>query len=124
MKELLLALPRLARMLISLSGDRDVPTSAKVVLAALAVYLVSPVDLIPDFIPWIGYLDDLILAAIVVDGVVNFIERPLLLRYWPGSPASLDRVAAVSGRLARWVPARVKERIFGGPTGRLRSPYA
>jgi uncharacterized membrane protein YkvA (DUF1232 family) len=114
MKELLLALPRLARMLISLSGDRDVPTSAKVVLAALAVYLVSPVDLIPDFVPWIGYLDDLILAAIVVDGVVNFIERPLLLRYWPGSPASLDRVAAVSGRLARWVPARVKERIFGG----------
>ena len=113
MKELLLALPRLARMLVSLAGDRDVPTAAKVVLAAVAVYLVSPIDLIPDFIPWVGYLDDLIMAAVVVDGVINFIERPLLLRYWPGSPASLDRIGAVASRLARWVPSRVKSRIFG-----------
>ena len=113
MKELLLALPRLGRMLISLVADRDVPTAAKVVLAAMAVYLVSPIDLIPDFIPFLGYLDDVILAAVVVDGVLNFIDRPLLLRYWPGTPASLERVAAVARRLARWVPNRIKARIFG-----------
>src|SRR5258706_14816042 len=94
MKELLLALPRLARMLVSLAGDRDVPTAAKVVLAAVAVYLVSPIDLIPDFIPWAGYLDDVILAAVVVDGVINFIARPLLPRYLPGSSACLDRHVA------------------------------
>lgn len=116
MKDLLLALPRLGRMLISLAGDRDVPTAAKVVLAAMAVYLVSPIDLIPDFIPWVGYLDDVILAAVVVDGILNFIDRPLLLRYWPGSPASLERTAAVARRLARWVPNRVKARIFGPST--------
>ncbi len=115
MKDLLLALPRLGRMLISLVADRDVPTAAKVVLAAMAVYLVSPIDLIPDFIPFLGYLDDVILAAVVVDGVLNFIDRPLLLRYWPGTPASLDRVAAVARRLARWVPNRIKARIFGSP---------
>jgi uncharacterized membrane protein YkvA (DUF1232 family) len=114
-KDLLLALPRLGRMLVSLAADRDVPTTAKVVMAALAVYLVSPVDIIPDFIPWVGYLDDLILAAVVVDGVLNFLDRPLVLRYWPGSPASLERVAAVARRLARWVPNRIKARIFGGP---------
>jgi uncharacterized membrane protein YkvA (DUF1232 family) len=112
-KDLLLALPRLGRMLISLAGDRDVPTAAKVVLAALAVYLVSPIDLIPDFIPWLGYLDDVILAAVVVDGVLNFIDRPLVLRYWPGSADSLERIAAVARRLARWVPNRIKARIFG-----------
>ncbi len=114
MKELLLALPRLARMLVALVADRDVPTAAKVVLAAVAVYLASPIDLIPDFIPLVGYLDDLLLAAVVVDGVLNFIDRPLLLRYWPGSPASLERTAAVARRLARWVPRRIKARIFGG----------
>ena len=114
MKELLLALPRLARMLVSLAADREVPTAAKVVLAAMAVYLVSPIDLIPDFIPLVGYLDDVILAAVVVDGVLNFIDRPLVLRYWPGSPASLERVAAVAHRLARWVPNGIKARIFGG----------
>ena len=112
MKELLLALPRLARMLVSLAGDRDVPTAAKVVLAAVAVYLVSPIDLIPDFIPWVGYLDDVILAAVVVDGVINFIERPLLLRYWPGSPASLEKLARAARLLAIWVPRRLKARIF------------
>jgi len=115
-KDLLLALPRLGRMLISLAGDRDVPTAAKVVLAAMAVYLVSPIDLIPDFIPWLGYLDDVLLAAVVVDGVLNFIDRPLLLRYWPGPPSSLERTAAVARRLARWVPSRVKARIFGSST--------
>jgi uncharacterized membrane protein YkvA (DUF1232 family) len=115
-KDLLLALPRLGRMLISLAADREVPTAAKVVLAALAVYLVSPIDLIPDFIPWLGYLDDVILAAVVVDGVLNFVDRPLLLRYWPGSPASLERTAAVARRLARWVPSRIKARIFGSST--------
>jgi len=113
-KDLLLALPRLGRMLISLAADRDVPTAVKVILAALAVYLVSPVDIIPDFIPWVGYLDDLILAAVVVDGVLNFVDRPLVLRYWPGSADSLERVAAVARRLARWVPNRIKARIFGG----------
>jgi uncharacterized membrane protein YkvA (DUF1232 family) len=114
-KDLLLALPRLARMLISLAADRDVPTAAKVVLAAMAVYLVSPIDLIPDFIPWLGYLDDVVLAAVVVDGVLNYVDRPLLLRYWPGSADSLDRIAAVARRLARWVPNRIKARIFGPP---------
>ena len=115
-KDLLLALPRLGRMMISLAADREVPTAAKVVLAAMAVYLVSPIDLIPDFIPWLGYLDDVLLAAVVVDGVLNFIDRPLLLRYWPGTPSSLERTAAVARRLARWVPSRVKARIFGSST--------
>jgi uncharacterized membrane protein YkvA (DUF1232 family) len=121
-KDLLLALPRLARMLVSLVADRDVPTAAKVVLAALAVYLASPVDLIPDFLPWLGYLDDVLLAAIVVDGILTMVDRTLLLRYWPGSADSLERVAATARRLARWVPRRIKARIFGAPRAPLSLP--
>lgn len=113
MKDLLLALPRLARMIASLLADREVPTGAKVALAAVALYLASPVDLIPDFIPFLGYLDDVILAAVMVDGLLNVLDRRLVVKYWPGSEASLDRVAAVAGRLARWVPDRFKKRIFG-----------
>ena len=114
MKELLLALPRLARMLVSLAGDRDVPTAAKVVLAAVAVYLVSPIDLIPDFIPGIGMLDDLFVVAIVVDGVLNWVDRGLVLKYWPGSAESLDGVARAARVLAVWVPRRLKMKIFAG----------
>ena len=114
MKDLLLVLPRLARMVASLLRDRDVPLTAKVALGAVAVYLASPVDLIPDFIPFVGYLDDLVLAAVVVDGLLTCVDRPLLLRYWPGRPESLDVTAAVARRLAGWVPSRIKARIFGG----------
>ena len=114
MKDLLLLLPRLARMIASLLADRRVPTAAKVALVAVAVYLASPVDLIPDFIPFLGYLDDALLVAVVVDGLLNYLDRSLLLKYWPGGVASLDATAAVARRLARWVPARLKARIFAG----------
>ncbi len=114
MKDLLLLLPRLARMIASLLVDRDVPAAAKVALAAVALYLASPLDLIPDFIPFLGYLDDILLVAVVVDGLLGYLDRALVLRYWPGGAASLDTTAAVARRLSRWVPRRVKARIFGG----------
>ena len=114
MKTLLLALPRLARMIAGLLADREVPTAAKIVLAAVAVYLASPVDLIPDFIPLVGYLDDILLAAIVVDGLLSYVDRGFVERHWPGSLATLDATATVARRLAAWVPGRMKARIFGG----------
>ena len=114
LKNLLLLLPRLGRMIASLLTDRQVPVSAKLVLAAMAFYLASPLDLIPDVIPFFGLLDDVLLVAIVVDGLLNHVDRAVLLKYWPGQPASLDAVATWARRLARWVPSRVKERIFGG----------
>jgi uncharacterized membrane protein YkvA (DUF1232 family) len=114
MKDLLLILPRLARMIASLVGDREVPLAAKLALGAVAVYLASPVDLLPDFIPFVGYLDDALLAAVVLDGVLNYVDRELVVKYWPGSVGSLDATAAVARRLAAWVPTRIKLRIFGG----------
>jgi uncharacterized membrane protein YkvA (DUF1232 family) len=113
MKDLLLLLPRLARMIASLLADGAVPRKAKLALLAAAVYLASPVDLLPDFIPVLGYLDDVLLAAVVVDGLLTVLGRPVVERYWPGDPATLDKVAAVAHRLAAWVPARIKRRVFG-----------
>jgi uncharacterized membrane protein YkvA (DUF1232 family) len=114
-KDLLLLLPRLARMIASLLADREVPMAAKIALAAMALYLASPIDLLPDFIPFIGLIDDVLLVALVVDGLLNHIDRALLLKYWPGPAESLDMVAGMARRVARWVPRRVKSRIFGGP---------
>ena len=104
-------------MIGSLAADREVPLAAKIALGAAAVYLASPVDLIPDFLPVIGVLDDLLLAAIVVDGILNHVDRRLVVKYWPGDPGSLETVAAVARRLAAWVPARIKARIFGDGAG-------
>jgi len=57
-------------------------------------------------------IDDALLAAVLVDGIVNYVDRGLVLKYWPGSPESLDRVARVSRLLAVWVPGRLKRRVF------------
>ena len=112
MKDLLRALPDLARLLVRLVADPILPRAAKVALAAALVYLASPVDLIPDFIPLVGYLDDVLVAALVVDGILNWVDRALILKYWPGTPDALERVARAARLLAVWVPRRLKARIF------------
>jgi uncharacterized membrane protein YkvA (DUF1232 family) len=114
LRDLALFLPRLARMLAALMTDRAVPKAAKIVLVGVALYLASPIDLIPDFLPGIGYLDDALLVAVVLDGLLTYVDRALLLKYWPGDPATLDAFAAVAKRVARWVPSRLKARLFSG----------
>jgi uncharacterized membrane protein YkvA (DUF1232 family) len=109
---LLRSLPALAAMLATLVSDPALPRGVKIALAAAVVYLASPIDLIPDFIPFLGYLDDLLLAAIVLDGVLNYVDRDLVVRYWPGTERSLDALARTARTLAVWVPRRIKKRIF------------
>jgi uncharacterized membrane protein YkvA (DUF1232 family) len=111
-KVLLRALPDLARLIARLVRDPVLPRAAKIALAAAAVYLASPLDLIPDFIPFVGYLDDVLVAAVVVDGILNYVDRGLILRYWPGTADSLDRVARAAKLFAMWVPRRLKQRVF------------
>jgi uncharacterized membrane protein YkvA (DUF1232 family) len=113
-KGLLRALPDLIRLIARLVGDPLLPRAAKIALAAAMVYLASPVDLVPDFIPLLGYLDDLLLAAVLVDGLLNYVDRGLVLKYWPGTPDSLERIARAARMLAVWVPRRLKARIFAG----------
>jgi uncharacterized membrane protein YkvA (DUF1232 family) len=109
---LLRALPSLIRMIAQLAGDPLLPRAAKIALGAALVYLASPIDLIPDFLPFLGYLDDLLLAALLVDGLLNWVDRGLVLKYWPGTPDSLERVSRAARLLAAWVPRRLKARIF------------
>ena len=115
LRELVLLLPHLAGLIARLGNDARVPRRTKAILGGVAVYLVSPIDLIPDFIPLLGYLDDAILVAIVLDGLLNHVDRRILLEHWPGDPASLERAARLAARLAAWVPRRWKARVFGAP---------
>ena len=112
MKGLLRALPDLGRLIARLVADPVLPRTAKIALAAAAVYLLSPIDLVPDFIPFLGYLDDVVLAAVLVDGILNYVDRALVLRYWPGTPQSLEKLARAARLLSAWVPRRLKARIF------------
>lgn len=84
-----------------LLGDDRVPRSRKVVLVALLAYLALPFDLVPDFIPVAGQLDDVFAVALVLRFVLRSAGAPLVREHWPGPPESLAAVM----RLARTSPS-------------------
>ena len=113
LKEILLAVPRVTLLIPKLITDERVPTRTKVALAGLAVYLASPWDLIPDFIPVLGQLDDAIAILLFVDGVLNQVDGAVLLAHWTGEVETLRRLQAVARIVSRWTPALLKRFLFG-----------
>ena len=80
-----------------LLGDREVPARCKLALAALVAYLASPIDLVPDFLPVIGYADDVVVVAWALRSVVRRAGYAALERHWPGQPAGLAVVSRLAG---------------------------
>ena len=72
-----------------LLGDPAVPRTSKLLLGGLAVYLASPIDLVPDFVPIAGQLDDALVAALVLRAVFRRSGAPKLREHWPGPERSL-----------------------------------
>ena len=80
-----------------LLSDRRVPRRRKLVLAALIPYLAMPLDLVPDFIPVAGYLDDAVIVAFVLRHVLRGSGPELIEEHWPGPPTSLALVLRLAG---------------------------
>ncbi len=112
-KETLLVVPRLALLVPKLMVDERVPRRTKLALAGLAAYIVSPWDLIPDFIPGVGQLDDAIVLLLFVDGVLNQVDDAVLLEHWTGEVATLRRVQKISRTVSRLAPRELKTYVFG-----------
>ena len=96
-RELATLLPNLVRMCRTLLRDPRVPRGSKVLVGFAVVWFVSPIDLVPEFIPVLGPLDDAILAALVLRHLVKRAGREVVAEAWPGDPATLERML----RLAR-----------------------
>jgi uncharacterized membrane protein YkvA (DUF1232 family) len=88
--------PDCAVLFARLLRDPCVPRRSKLLVAALIPYLALPFDLIPDFIPVAGQLDDAILVAFVLRRVVRRTDPELLRELWPGPDASLEIVLRLS----------------------------
>jgi uncharacterized membrane protein YkvA (DUF1232 family) len=85
-------LPDTIRLLRRLATDRSIGFTVRLRLWLLFVYLASPVDLIPDFVPILGYADDAIIVAAVLRSVVRRAGPDAIRRNWPGSPEGLSIV--------------------------------
>ena len=91
-RELATLVPNLTRLFAGLVRDPRVPLRAKIVLGATALYLAMPIDVIPDFVPVAGSLDDAIVAAFALRFVVRASSPEIVAEHWPGDPATLRRI--------------------------------
>jgi len=99
--ETLRLLPDLVRLLRRLAGDTDVPRAARLRLWLLLGYLAMPLDLVPDFVPVLGYADDAIIVSLVLRSVVRRAGAPVIRRHWPGTDDGLAALGRLTGlRLA------------------------
>lgn len=96
-REIVSFIPDVVVLFRRLVSDPRVPRRSKLWLGLLVPYLASPIDLIPDFLPVIGQLDDAALAVLALRSVVRGAGRDVVAELWPGSPAGL----AVLLRVAR-----------------------
>jgi uncharacterized membrane protein YkvA (DUF1232 family) len=101
MKEALRLLPDLLRLLRRLLSDRELAVGLRIRLALLLAYLLSPIDLVPDFVPVIGYADDVIIVALVLRSVLTRAGADTLRRHWPGTPEGLQLILRLAGLGAR-----------------------
>jgi uncharacterized membrane protein YkvA (DUF1232 family) len=89
--------PDCAVLASRLARDPRVPRRRKLLLLALAAYLVLPFDLVPDVIPVAGQLDDAILVAVVLRHLVRAGGEPLIRELWPGPEQSLAAILRLAG---------------------------
>ncbi len=95
--DVLRLVPDVIRLLRRLVADRTVPRGVRVSLIALLIYLLIPIDIIPDFIPVLGWADDAIIVAIVLRFATKHAGDGALQRHWPGTPQGLRALRAVAG---------------------------
>jgi len=95
-RELMTLLPNLVRLFRELLSDPRVPKSSKVLLAVGALWLVSPIDLIPEFLPGIGPLDDAVVAALVLRHLVRRAGPDVVREHWHGDPRTIGLLLRVA----------------------------
>ena len=82
-------IPDVVRLVRRIAADRSLPGGVRVRLWLLLAYLAFPIDLVPDLIPGIGYLDDVVIVAAVLRSVVRRAGPEAVRRHWPGTDARL-----------------------------------
>lgn len=113
LREAATLIPNFLKLLYRLFKDSRAPLAEKALLAGTIIYVVSPLDFIPDLIPFIGQIDDLYLVALVVLRLLSRTDGQVLREHWDGG----GDLAALVGRVeraARYIlPGRIRRILLG-----------
>lgn len=110
-KDAIMLLPNLIKLLGRLSKDPRVPRRSKILMGGVLVYLASPIDLLPDAIPVVGVVDDLLLAAYVLNHVIDRAGEEVILEHWDGPQDLLQLVRSVLDATSSMVPKPIRKWI-------------
>ena len=106
-------IPHYLRLLWGLARDSRVASTDKLLVVAAALYIVSPIDVIPDFIPFLGQVDDLYLLILALQRMVSRAGRNVLAAHWTGSRDALSglNLSATLAAAAFFLPPSIRKRV-------------
>ncbi len=100
------------QFLKDVANDERIPPRDKKVLLALIALVISPFDIIPDWIPVLGQLDDLVIIALILDYLFNKLDSEILLSHYPWGMKSFANLKKYSRIIAMLTPAALKNKIW------------
>lgn len=111
LRELALFLPNFVILLRRLLGDPRVPLRSKIIVAGTVAYLVSPIDLVPDFVPGFGQLDDVVVAILALHSILNRVDEDVVLEHWNGDEALILLLRRGIAAISRALPGKWEKRV-------------
>jgi uncharacterized membrane protein YkvA (DUF1232 family) len=121
LREALRLLPDVLRLIRRLAADKTLPRGVRIRLALLLAYLATPIDLIPDFVPVLGYADDAIIVTAVLRSVVRRAGLEAVRAHWPGTDDGFAAVARLT-RLPTGLQPRGRQTWPGRPMRSYERP--
>lgn len=113
-RRLLSGVPSFGKLLYRLLGDDRVSLLDRVIFGAALVYLFVPMDLVPDWIPALGQLDDLLIVGITLDRLLHRTDEAVLAEHWEGDEASLAALKGLLDRAVGVLPGWVRGLLRAG----------
>lgn len=106
-------LPQYVRLLGGLITDPRVALVDKLFVFGAIAYIVMPIDLIPDFIPFFGEIDDVYLLVLALQRLISNAGRPVLLAHWSGEPSDLAdlNLRGALAAAAFFLPKKIRRRL-------------
>ena len=107
MRNFLMFLPNMVLLLGRLLKDVRVPTAEKALFLGAIVYVISPIDLIPDMLPFIGQVDDIYVVALTLLRLVNRTDETVVREHWSGGGDIVSLADSIAGIAPTILPKRV-----------------
>lgn len=112
LKESLLFIPNFLKLIYRLAQDPDVSKTDRALLLGTAAYVLSPLDFLPDIVPFLGKLDDILLISLVLKRLMDSVSHDTLLSYWDGEKELLGLTESIIDLAVQFVPKGVYRKLI------------